>query len=201
MALAQMVYFIALQAPFTGGEDGLQGVPRGRLFGVLPLQNDLVLYYVVLAVVVAAPGSHRPHRPLAVRPDPEGDPRERAAHDSLGYDVDRFKLVAFVLSAALAGSGGIPEGTRPRLRNAHGCALGHIRQRDPDVPDRRHRHIVRSGRRRLRDHRPGERPRRSGRLLGDGDPRRDLRGQRAPVPQGLVGTLREFLFRSPARAA
>src|SRR5687767_6175205 len=54
MALAQMFYFFALQAPFTGGEDGLQGIPRGALFGVLSLQSDLTLYYVVLAIVVAA---------------------------------------------------------------------------------------------------------------------------------------------------
>ncbi|HET7868681.1 MAG TPA: branched-chain amino acid ABC transporter permease, partial [Burkholderiaceae bacterium] len=53
LAMAQMVYFVCLQAPFTGGEDGLQGVPRGKLFGLLPLANDLVLYFVVLAIFVA----------------------------------------------------------------------------------------------------------------------------------------------------
>src|SRR5215218_1113056 len=53
LAMAQMVYFVWLQAPFTGGEDGLQGVPRGKLFGLLPLANDLTLYYVVLTVFVA----------------------------------------------------------------------------------------------------------------------------------------------------
>jgi branched-chain amino acid transport system permease protein len=106
MALAQMVYFIALQAPFTGGEDGLQGIPRGRLFGILPLQNDLVLYYVVLAVVVAAwlliaRIVHSPFGQIlkAIR---ENETRTT----SLGYDVDRFKLVAFVLSASLAGLAG-----------------------------------------------------------------------------------------------
>ncbi|MHB1411431.1 MAG: branched-chain amino acid ABC transporter permease, partial [Acidovorax defluvii] len=54
LALAQMLFFICLQMPFTGGEDGLQGVPRGKLFGVFDLQNDLAMYYVVLVVVVAA---------------------------------------------------------------------------------------------------------------------------------------------------
>jgi branched-chain amino acid transport system permease protein len=106
MALAQMVYFIALQAPFTGGEDGLQGVPRGRLFGVLPLDEDMVLYYVVLAVVVLAwlfiaRVVHSPFGQIlkAIR---ENETRAT----SLGYDTDRFKLVAFVLSASLAGLAG-----------------------------------------------------------------------------------------------
>jgi branched-chain amino acid transport system permease protein len=106
MALAQMFYFFALQVPFTGGEDGLQGVPRGALFGVLPLGNDLTLYYVVLAVVVAswlliARIVHSPFGQIlkAIR---ENEPRTI----SLGYDSDRFKLVAFILSAALAGLAG-----------------------------------------------------------------------------------------------
>jgi branched-chain amino acid transport system permease protein len=106
MALAQMVYFIALQAPFTGGEDGLQGIPRGSLLGVLPLQNDLTLYYVIFAIVVAAwlfiaRIVHSPFGQIlkAIR---ENEPRTI----SLGYDTDRFKLIAFVLSAALAGLAG-----------------------------------------------------------------------------------------------
>jgi branched-chain amino acid transport system permease protein len=106
MALAQMFYFFALQAPFTGGEDGLQGVQRGALFGVLPLSNDLTLYYVVLAIVVAswlfiARIVHSPFGQIlkAIR---ENEPRTI----SLGYDTDQFKLVAFVLSAALAGLAG-----------------------------------------------------------------------------------------------
>ena len=106
MALAQMVYFVALQAPFTGGEDGLQGIHRGALFGLLPLENDLTLYYVILAVVVAAwlfiaRIVHSPFGQIlkAIR---ENEPRTI----SLGYDTDRFKLLAFVLSAALAGLAG-----------------------------------------------------------------------------------------------
>jgi branched-chain amino acid transport system permease protein len=54
LALAQMLFFVALQAPFTGGEDGLQSVPRGKMFGLIDLRNDMVLYYVVLAIVIAA---------------------------------------------------------------------------------------------------------------------------------------------------
>src|SRR5690349_2255137 len=56
LAMAQMIYFVCLQAPFTGGEDGLQGVPRGKLFGVIPMANDLAMYFFVLAVFVAVFG-------------------------------------------------------------------------------------------------------------------------------------------------
>ncbi len=106
LALAQMVYFVFLQAPFTGGEDGLQGVPRGKLFGLLSLADDKVLYYVVLAVFVAVflfiiRVVHSPYGQVlkAIR---ENEPRAI----SLGYDVDRYKLLAFVLSTALAGLAG-----------------------------------------------------------------------------------------------
>ena len=106
LAMAQMVYFVCLQAPFTGGEDGLQGVPRGMLFGVLPLASDLTMYYTVLAVFVAVflfilRVVHSPYGQVlkAIR---ENEPRAV----SLGYDVDRYKLLAFVLSTALAGLGG-----------------------------------------------------------------------------------------------
>ena len=106
LAMAQMIYFVCLQAPFTGGEDGLQGVPRGVLFGLLPLGNDLTLYYVVLAVFVAVFLAiirivHSPYGQVlkAIR---ENEPRAI----SLGYDVDRYKLLAFVLSTALAGLAG-----------------------------------------------------------------------------------------------
>ena len=106
LALAQMVYFYCLQAPITGGEDGLQGVPRGQLFGFLDLRNDMMMYYFVLAVFVG--GFLIIYRTInspfgqvlkAIR---ENEPRAL----SLGYDVDRYKLVAFVLSAALAGLAG-----------------------------------------------------------------------------------------------
>jgi branched-chain amino acid transport system permease protein len=106
LAMAQMLYFVFLQAPFTGGEDGLQGVPRGTLFGLLSLANDKVLYYVVLAVFVAVflfiiRIVHSPYGQVlkAIR---ENEPRAV----SLGYDVDRYKLLAFVLSTAIAGLAG-----------------------------------------------------------------------------------------------
>lgn len=106
LALAQMLYFLCLQAPFTGGEDGLQGVPRGSLFGVLPLDSDLTLYYVVLAIcalgfLLIMRIVHSPFGQV-LKAIKENEPRAI----SLGYDVDRFKLLAFVLSATLAALAG-----------------------------------------------------------------------------------------------
>ncbi|WP_087690874.1 branched-chain amino acid ABC transporter permease [Pandoraea sp. PE-S2R-1] len=106
LALAQMLYFLCLQAPFTGGEDGLQGVPRGSLFGVLPLDSDLTLYYVVLAIcalgfLLIMRVVHSPFGQV-LKAIKENEPRAI----SLGYDVDRFKLLAFVLSATLAALAG-----------------------------------------------------------------------------------------------
>jgi branched-chain amino acid transport system permease protein len=106
LALAQMLYFVWLQMRFTGGEDGLQGVPRGRLFGVLDLSDNLVLYYVVFAIFLAAFFLiHRTiHSPFGqvLKSIRENEPRAI----SLGYDVDKYKLLAFVLSAAVAGLAG-----------------------------------------------------------------------------------------------
>ncbi|MCK9988210.1 MAG: branched-chain amino acid transport system permease protein [Azoarcus sp.] len=106
LALAQMMYFVFLQAPFTGGEDGLQGIPRGRLLGLIDLADDFTLYYVVLAVfAVAFWLIHRTiHSPFgqilkAIR-------ENEARVVSLGYEVERYKLMAFVLSAGLAGLAG-----------------------------------------------------------------------------------------------
>ena len=105
LALAQMVFFLFLQAPFTGGEDGLQGVPRGTLFG-LDLADDMNLYYLVVAIFAASFWliQHAIHSPFgqilkAIR---ENEPRAI----SLGYDVAKYKLLAFVLSAGLAGLAG-----------------------------------------------------------------------------------------------
>ncbi|MGO1765704.1 branched-chain amino acid ABC transporter permease [Advenella sp. S44] len=106
LAMSQMVFFYFLQAPFTGGEDGLQGVPRGKLFGLIDLGNDVNLYYLVIVVfligyficwrTVKSPFGQVLH---AIK---DNEPRTV----SLGYDVDKFKLLAFVLSAALAGLAG-----------------------------------------------------------------------------------------------
>lgn len=106
LALAQMVSYGALRSPFTGGEDGLQGVPRGKLFGMIDLGNDITMYYVVLAIFVAgfALIMRTVHSPFGqvLKAIKENEPRAI----SLGYDVERYKLMAFVLSAALAGLAG-----------------------------------------------------------------------------------------------
>jgi branched-chain amino acid transport system permease protein len=105
LALSQMLFFFFLQAPFTGGEDGLQSVPRGRFLG-LDLGNDLTLYYVVLAIFIAGFWLiyRTVHSPFGQVLTSIRENEARAT--SLGYDVERFKLVAFVLSAALAGLAG-----------------------------------------------------------------------------------------------
>jgi branched-chain amino acid transport system permease protein len=106
LALAQMMFFFAVQAPFTGGEDGIQAVPRGRLFGMLDLASQTTIYYFVLAIFVACflliyRIIHSPFGEVlkAIR-------ENEARAISLGYKTDRYKLVAFVLSATLAGVAG-----------------------------------------------------------------------------------------------
>jgi len=106
LALAQMVFFLALQIKETGGEDGLQGVPRGHLFGIVDLSDNLAMYYLVFAIFcfgffVIYRTIHSPFGQIlkAIR---ENEPRAI----SLGYDVNKFKLIAFVISAALAGMAG-----------------------------------------------------------------------------------------------
>ena len=106
LALGQLVYFLCLQAPFTGGENGIQGVRRGSLLGLVSLRSDINMYYFVLAVFVAVflfirRVVHSPYGQVlkAIR---ENEPRAI----SLGYEVDRYKLLAFVLSAAIAGLAG-----------------------------------------------------------------------------------------------
>jgi branched-chain amino acid transport system permease protein len=106
LALAQLVYFLELQLPFTGGEDGLQGIPRGRLLGFIDLSDSLAMYFFVFGIYLA--GFWLIHRTIhspfgqvlkAIR---ENEPRAI----SLGYAVDRYKLLAFVLSSTLAGLAG-----------------------------------------------------------------------------------------------
>jgi branched-chain amino acid transport system permease protein len=106
LALAQMVYFFCVQAPFTGGEDGIQAVPRGYLLGVLDLRSDFTLYWVVAAIVLACflflyRTVHSPFGQVlkAIR---DNEPRAT----SLGYRTESYKLIAFVLSATIAGIAG-----------------------------------------------------------------------------------------------
>ena len=106
LALAQMIFFFCLQAPFTGGEDGIQAVPRGKLFGIIDLSNNLAMYGLVMAIFLGGflliwRIIHSPFGQVlkAVR---ENEPRAV----SLGYDTDRYKLFAFILSGALSGLAG-----------------------------------------------------------------------------------------------
>ncbi len=106
LALAQLVYFMFVQAPFTGGEDGMHGVPRGYLFGFIDLENNLAMYYFVLAVflggyllvqrVVGSPFGQ------VLKAIKQNEPRAV----SLGYNVNQYKVLAFVMSAGLAGLAG-----------------------------------------------------------------------------------------------
>ncbi|MEO8848926.1 MAG: branched-chain amino acid ABC transporter permease, partial [Casimicrobiaceae bacterium] len=106
LAIAQMIYFYAVQAPFTHGEDGIQSVPRGMLFGVIDLSRGLAMYYTVLVIFLA--GFLAIYRVVnspfgqVLKAIKENEPRAI----SLGYDADRYKLVAFILSAALSGLAG-----------------------------------------------------------------------------------------------
>ncbi|WP_424195605.1 branched-chain amino acid ABC transporter permease [Ampullimonas aquatilis] len=128
MALAQMVYFILLQSPFTGGEDGLQGVPRGSLLGI-DLANDINLYYLIFGIVVLAfwliyRVIHSPYGQVlkAIR-------ENEARAVSLGYEVAKYKLLAFVLSAGLAGLAGALKMlvfTFASLTDAHSYQSGEV---------------------------------------------------------------------------
>jgi len=106
LALAQMMYFFAVQAKFTGGEDGIQAVPRGHLFGLIDLRNEMAMYALVLVIFLGGfmfiyRIIHSPFGEVlkAIREN-----ETRAI--SLGYKTDRYKLVAFILSATLAGAAG-----------------------------------------------------------------------------------------------
>jgi branched-chain amino acid transport system permease protein len=106
LALAQMLYFVLLQMKFLGGEDGLQGVPRGKLFGFIDLSDSMTLYYVVFMIFLAGffliyRTIHSPFGQV-LKSIRENEPRAI----SLGYDVARYKLLAFILSASLAGLAG-----------------------------------------------------------------------------------------------
>jgi branched-chain amino acid transport system permease protein len=106
LALAQMVYFFCLEAPFTGGEDGIQQVPRGHLFWFIDLSNDMTMYWVTAAVFIG--GFLLVHRIIhspfgqVLKGIRENEPRAT----SLGYRTDDYKLIAFVLSCMIAGVAG-----------------------------------------------------------------------------------------------
>jgi len=125
LAMAQMAYFFFISAPFTGGENGLQGVPRGMALGMFDLSNDRTMYFFVLAIclggfLLIARAVHSPFGQVlgAIR-----DNEDRAR--SLGYDIERYKLLAFVLSATLAGLVGGDENRGVPACLAQRCAFGH----------------------------------------------------------------------------
>ena len=181
LALAQMMYFFALQAPFTGGEDGLQPIPRGHLFGLLDLGQMLNMYYFTLGIfafgfLLIYRAVHSPFGQVlkAIR-------ENEARAISLGYKVDQHKLLAFVLSAALSGLAGATKAIVfqfATLTDVHWHTSG---RGGADDALGRHGHDLRAGGRRFRRGHPAEL---SGRVrrLGDRDHRRDLRRLRALVP-------------------
>ena len=181
LALAQMMYFFALRAPFTGGEDGIQAVPRGRLFGYFDLSNEMTMYVFVLVVVLAA-------FLLIYRiiNSPFGEVLKAIRENeqrtiSLGYNTDRYKLIVFVLSATLAGLAGSLKALvfqLASLTDVHWTMSGDVLLM---TLLGRSRHGVRTGGRRLRRHRHAELPG-AVRPMGAGDPGRDLRRLRAGVP-------------------
>jgi len=106
LALSQMVYFVYLQTPFTGGEDGIQGVPHGQLFGLIDLHNEMAMYIFVLCIFLGgfALVWRIVHSPFGQVLKAIRENEQRAV--SLGYDTDRYKLIAFILSGAIAGMAG-----------------------------------------------------------------------------------------------
>ncbi len=106
LALSQLVYFVCVQSPFTGGEDGIQAIPRGKLFGTFDLSSDITMYWLVAAVfLIGFLLVHRiVHSPfgMVMKAIKENEPRAT----SLGYRTDDYKLLAFILSAGLAGVAG-----------------------------------------------------------------------------------------------
>jgi len=129
LALAQIIYFLALQMPFTGGENGLQGIPRGELFGFIDLNNSLAMYYFVFAIFLIGFGIiyRTIYSPFGVVLEAIRENEPRAL--SLGYDVDRFKLMAFVISASIAGLAGATKAIVfqfAALTNAHWQTSGEV---------------------------------------------------------------------------
>ena len=146
LALSQMLYFFALQAKFTGGEDGIQGVPRGRLFGVFDLSAEMTMYgfrslivvlagFVLIFRIINSPFGE------VLKAIRENEPRAI----SLGYKTERYKLVAFVLSATLAGLCGIDEGVGLSARFADRRALDHVGRCGSDDATRRSRYGLWTG--------------------------------------------------------
>ncbi len=181
VALSQMIFFICVEAPFTHGEDGIQGVPQGRAFGLIDLSQTGPLYIFVAAIFLF--GFLAVYRTVnspfgevlkAIR---ENEPRAI----SLGYRVARYKLAAFVLSAALGGPCRRDQGACAAERLADRCLLRDVWRGGADDAAGRHGHALWPGGRRGGGRLDGELSRPVWRM-GDGDPGRRLRRLRAAVP-------------------
>ena len=181
LALAQMIFFFYLQAPFTHGEDGIQSVPRGKLFGFIDLANIWIMYFTVLVIFTAGflliyRVIHSPFGQVlkAIR---ENEPRAI----SLGYDTTHYKFMAFVLSATLAGLAGATKALvfqLASLTDVHWTMSGEVVLM---TLARRPGHHLRPGGRRAHHHHDGELPR-AARRVGHHRAGRDLRGLRADLP-------------------
>ncbi len=181
LALAQMVFFICIQAPFTHGEDGIQGVPRGKFLGLVSLESNFAIYYFVLAVfllgiLIIYRTVHSPFGQV-LKSIRENEPRAI----SLGYDADRYKLLAFILSAALAGMAGSTKVLGLQAGVADRRRLADVRRGGADDHARRRGHDARTDRRRLGDRDHAELSRR-GRAAHPHHPGPCLHLLRAPVP-------------------
>ena len=153
LALSQLLYFIYLQTPFTHGEDGIQGIPQGHLFGIFDLSKPTVLYYVVLAgflggflLIYRTINSPFGEVLKAIR---ENEPRAI----SLGYKTDQYKLLALYPVGNDRGLCRLAESVRGAERLAHRRALVDVGRNRADDAGRRPRHRIRPGGRRLRHHR------------------------------------------------
>ena len=180
LALAQMVYFFCLEAPFTGGEDGIQQVPRGHLFGFIDLSNDMTMYWVVSAVFLG--GFLLVHRIIhspfgqVLKGIRENEPRAT----SLGYRTDDYKLIAFVLSCTISGVAGGTKALVFGIATLDRRALLDLGRGRADDAAGRAGHGVRAGGGGHGGDGDGELPG-AVRRMGDGDAGRDLHDLRAGV--------------------
>ena len=136
LALAQMMYFVALRMKFTGGEDGIQAVPRGMLFGLFDLRNEMTMYVFVLAVFLC--GMLLIHRIIN---SPFGEVLKAIRENetraiSLGYKTDRYKLLAFVSVGDACRSRRLDQGNPAADRLAHRRELAHVGRSRADVAGR-----------------------------------------------------------------
>ena len=148
LAFAQMVFFFCVQAAFTGGEDGIQAVPRGRLFGMFDIASDRYFYFFVLAIVFVGLLDHLPDHPFALRPRPQGDPRERTALGLARLSRQPLQAGGVRHVGRAGGARRGHQGAGVPARVADRRLLDHVRRGGADGAARRHGHRLRPDRRR-----------------------------------------------------